>query len=138
MKSIVVSVREWGKTIPILVDDQGNVIAGHGRLLAARQLQVRQVPVLIAKGWSETQRRAYVLADNRLAESATWDGDLLAVELQELNAAEFDFTLLGFTTDEMDKLMQAGEFAAGSAGESGDLSVLQPIICPHCGGEIPR
>ena len=134
---LAASMREWGFTMPVLAAEDGTIIAGHGRVLAARQLDWKKLPVMIAKGWTEAQRRAYVLADNRLAESP-WDDELLAVELDALAADKFDMSLLGFTNDEMDALAKAGDFGPGSSDDQGDLSRLQPIVCPHCGGEVPR
>jgi ParB-like chromosome segregation protein Spo0J len=134
---LAASMREWGFTMPILAAEDGTIIAGHGRVMAARLLEWTKLPVMVAKGWTDAQRRAYVLADNRLAESP-WDDELLAVELDALAADKFDMSLLGFTNDEMDALAKAGEFGPGTAGDQGDLSILQPIICPHCGGEVPR
>jgi hypothetical protein len=78
---IAASIREWGWTVPVLVDEAGGIIAGHGRVLAARKLGIETVPVMVAAGWTEAQRRAYVLADNKLALNAGWDTDLLKVEL---------------------------------------------------------
>ena len=78
---IAASIREWGWTTPILVDEAGGIIAGHGRLQAARRLQMAEVPVVVASGWSEAQKRAYVIADNKLALNAGWDNELLALEL---------------------------------------------------------
>jgi len=93
---LVASIREWGWTMPVLVDEAGTIIAGHGRVLAARKLGLQEVPVMVARGWTDTQRRAYVLADNRLALNAGWDKDLLGSELQALQADGFDMPLLGF------------------------------------------
>ena len=93
---LAASIREFGFNNPILVDTNAGIIAGHGRLLAARKLQLDQVPVIVLDHLSETQRRAYILADNRLAMSAGWDEELLMLELQELNAADFDLSLTGF------------------------------------------
>jgi DNA modification methylase len=93
---IAASVREWGWTVPVLVDEHGGIIAGHGRVLAARQLGLTEVPVMVATGWSEAQRRAYVLADNRLALSAGWNEDLLRLELGDLHSEGFDLCLTGF------------------------------------------
>src|SRR5688572_1594857 len=93
---IAASMREWGWTNPVLVDEAGMIIAGHGRILAARKLGIAEVPVMIARGWTEAQKRAYVLADNQLALNAAWDGKLLAVEISDLRAAEFDIHLVGF------------------------------------------
>jgi ParB-like chromosome segregation protein Spo0J len=83
------SIREWGWTVPVLVDENGTIIAGHGRVMAARQLGLAEVPVMIAKGWSEAQCRAYVLADNKLAENAGWDKALLALEVNDLKSLGF-------------------------------------------------
>jgi ParB-like chromosome segregation protein Spo0J len=102
---IVASIREWGWTNPILVDESGSIIAGHGRVLAARKLGIEDVPVMVASGWSEAQRRAYVLADNRLALDAGWDKDLLRSELVELGELGFDLPLTGFSDGELGKLL---------------------------------
>jgi ParB-like chromosome segregation protein Spo0J len=83
---IAASIREWGWTMPVLVDESGLLIAGHARVLAARNLGIRDVPVVIATGWSDAQKRAYVLADNKLALNAGWDLELLKVELTDLQA----------------------------------------------------
>lgn len=93
---IAASIREWGWTTPILTDPEGGVIAGHGRLLAARQLGITEVPVMVAEGWTAAQRKAYVLADNQLALNAGWDAAVLSTELQGLSEVGFDLELLGF------------------------------------------
>src|SRR5690348_4283383 len=93
---LAASMREWGFTMPVLAAEDGTIIAGHGRVMAARLLEWTKLPVMIAKGWTDAQRRAYVLADNRLAESP-WDDELLAVELDALANGKFDMSLLGFT-----------------------------------------
>jgi hypothetical protein len=102
---IAASIREWGWTTPILVDEAGSIIAGHGRLQAARRLQMTEVPVVVASGWSEAQKRAYVIADNKLAMNAGWDNELLALELGELGELGFDVELTGFSDDEIKALM---------------------------------
>ncbi len=84
---IAASIREWGWTVPVLVDETGMIIAGHGRVLAAQRLGIDSVPVMVAAGWSEAQKRAYVLADNKLAQNAGWDDDLLGPELGDLRTA---------------------------------------------------
>ncbi|MBV8915150.1 MAG: ParB N-terminal domain-containing protein, partial [Acetobacteraceae bacterium] len=98
------SMREFGWTIPVLVDEAGTLIAGHGRVLAARKLGLADVPVMVAKGWSEAQKRAYALADNKLALNADWDPDLLRVELTDLLGQGADLALLGFSDAEVASL----------------------------------
>lgn len=93
---LAASIQEWGWTTPVLVDEEGSIIAGHGRVMAARKLGIEDVPVMVAAGWSEAQRRAYVLADNQLATNAGWDMDLLKVELGDLSELGFDLNLIGF------------------------------------------
>ena len=102
---IAASIREWGWTNPVLVDEDGGLIAGHGRLLAARKLGLTQIPTMVAKGWSEAQKKAYVIADNKLALNAGWDLELLAVELGDLQGFDFDLMLTGFSDDELSKLL---------------------------------
>jgi len=93
---IAASVTEWGWTTPVLVDEAGSIIAGHGRVMAARKLGLTDVPVMVATGWSEAQKKAYVLADNQLALNAGWDMDLLKVEVGDLDAEGFNLDLIGF------------------------------------------
>ena len=104
---IAASIREFGFNNPILVDGERGLIAGHGRLLAARKLGLDTVPVIELAHLSPTQKRAYILADNRLAENAGWDKELLALELADLKLSEFDLDLLGFSGDELDELLNA-------------------------------
>jgi len=98
---IAASIKEWGWTTPILVDETGEIIAGHGRVLAAQKLKIAEVPTMVAEGWTEAQKRAYVLADNKLALNAGWDMELLKVELLDLDAHNFDLGLIGFHEDEL-------------------------------------
>lgn len=105
---LAASIREWGWTTPVLVSPDGGVIAGHGRLLAARQLGMVNVPVIVAEGWSEAKTRAYVLADNQLAQNAGWDSELLALELGELGELGFNLDLTGFDGDEIAALTPGG------------------------------
>ncbi|MFQ3895480.1 site-specific DNA-methyltransferase [Sphingobium sp. R-7] len=102
---IAASMREWGWTNPILVDEAGTIIAGHGRVEAARKLGLLEAPVMIAAGWSEGKKRAYVIADNKLALNAGWDEALLAAELSDLNALAFDLDLIGFDATDLDRLL---------------------------------
>jgi DNA modification methylase len=102
---IAASIREFGWTNPILVDRKNGVIAGHGRLLAAQELGLRTVPVIELANLSEAQRRAYVLADNKLALNAGWDDNLLAAEVVDLVALGFDLSTTGFSVGEIDSLL---------------------------------
>jgi len=102
---IAASIREWGFTTAVLVDESGSIIAGHGRVMAARKLGMASLPVLVAAGWTDAQKRAYVIADNKLALNAGWDNELLALELGELGDLGFDLELVGFTDEEIAALM---------------------------------
>src|SRR3954466_14515559 len=102
---IAASIREFGFTNPVLVDGARGVIAGHGRLLAARKLGLTEMPTIELSHLTPAQRRAYILADNRLALSAGWDEDLLRIELGDLQAEGFDLALIGFDADEIGKLL---------------------------------
>ena len=106
---IAASIGEWGWTVPVLVDAQGGIIAGHGRVLAAARLGLDSVPVMVAEGWSAAQIQAYRLADNKLALNAGWDDAALAFDLGELRAEGFDLALTGFGPDEITGLLDATE-----------------------------
>jgi ParB-like chromosome segregation protein Spo0J len=135
---IAASMREWGWTNPILVDEQGTIIAGHGRVMAAQKLGYTEAPVMVAKGWSKAQMKAYVLADNQLAANAGWDADLLKVELADLDGLNFDLSLVGFDTGFMAAMFDQVDFEPGSIDEQGKLDELAPKIvqCPHCGEDF--
>ncbi len=134
---IAASITEFGWGAPILVDGQNNVIAGHGRLLAARKLGMAQVPVVPMEHLTEIQRKALILADNKIGENGSWDDDLLGLELAELQEAGFDLGLTGFSADEWDKLIagdpsndgltdedQVPEIAETAISKPGDIWVL--------------
>ena len=103
---IAASIKEFGWTNPILVDGYNGIIAGHGRLMAARKLGMTEVPVIEISHLTPTQKKALVIADNKLALNADWDTDLLTIELDELLADGFALELLGFNKDELDKLLE--------------------------------
>ena len=132
---IAASIKEWGWTVPVLVDEDGGIIAGHGRVMAARKLGITEVPVMTAGGWTEAQKRAYVLADNKLAENAAWDDDLLKVEIGELDATGFDLAKLGFDAVELSELMFEPTFEPTDGSDQGRLDA-QPVTCPSCGHEF--
>jgi ParB-like chromosome segregation protein Spo0J len=106
------SIREFGWTNPVLVDGANGIIAGHGRVLAARKLGLERVPVIELAHMSEAQKRAYVLADNQLALNAGWDEALLKLELADLSELGFNFGLIGFSEGELERLL-AGEGKTG-------------------------
>ena len=106
---VAASITEFGWTNPILVGGDGVIIAGHARLLAARKLRLREVPVIVLDHLSETQRRALVLADNRLALSAGWDEEMLRVELESLKEESFDLDIVGFTAEELEAILAGPE-----------------------------
>lgn len=114
---IAASMREWGWTNPVLVDEAGTIIAGHGRILAARQLGLSEAPVMVAKGWTEAQKSAYVIADNRLAEKAGWDTKLLALEIEDLRLEDFDIDLTGFSADALEGMFDDMESDADGGTE---------------------
>ena len=102
---IAASIRQWGWTTSVLVSEDSTIIAGHGRVLAAQTLGLKSVPVMVAHGWSEAQKRAYVIADNKLALNAGWDDALLGVEIAGLKDLGFDLDLIGFSDLELGSLL---------------------------------
>lgn len=132
VEQLAASIDRFGFTIPVLAAEDGTIIAGHGRVMAAQRLGLSTVPVLVARGWSDEQRKAYTLADNRLAENATWDDDLLRIELGELRDAGMDATFLGFSTHELDTIFNGWEasekkIAAVDANAAGDGELYADI-----------
>lgn len=140
------SLDQWGWTNPLLVDEEGELIAGHGRLAAAKLRGLREVPVIVLAGLTEAQRRAYRVADNRLAENAGWDDDKLAAVMKDLRALDFDLSAIGFDDDELAELLEPddadtpregntdGEAApppAPPVSRAGDLWLLGPhrLLC---------
>ena len=110
---IAASIREFGWTNPILTDGDNGVIAGHGRLAAARKLELTEVPVIELGHLSPEQKKAYILADNRIALNSGWDEELLKLELQELQGVDFDLDLLGFGDDEIERLLNGDQVGGG-------------------------
>ena len=134
---IAASIRKFGFTNPVLIDARGQIVAGHGRVTAARQLGRRDVPTIELGHLTEAERRAYVIADNRLAELAGWDREILAIELQALTELDLDFELeiTGFETAELDLLLDGILIAGQRAGIHGvqvcllfsQLAVQEPL-----------
>ena len=130
---IAASIAEFGWTVPCLVGEDGELIAGHGRVLAATQLGLAAAPVIVLGHLTEAQRRAYRLADNKLTELGTWDEALLSAELQDLLAEDFDLSLIGFEDGELQALLTGeGEPEAGSSETEDDVPELpeDPVSRP--------
>lgn len=137
VQQLVNSINEFGFTTPILVDGVNSLIAGHGRLAAAEQIGMTEVPAIRVAGLSESQVKALRIADNQLALNATWDLDLLAAELNELNDEQFELDVLGFDDDFLNGLLDDdvpditdGHGEGDSAGEDGAADVVL-VIGPY-------
>ena len=105
---IAASIIEFGFLNPILVDSKDGIVAGHGRLSAAKELALDVVPVVVLDHLTENQKKAYILVDNKLAENATWNEELLAEEIIKLNLQDFDLNILGWTDEEIKALQEDG------------------------------
>ena len=132
---IAASIAEFGFLNPILVDTNAGILAGHGRLLAARKLGLECVPVVILDHLSETQKRAYIICDNKSAEQAGWDDEILRGEMADLKAADVDLAMLGFSDDELCALLaeiepETAESAAGEAEEEIPEAPVEPVTRP--------
>lgn len=124
---IAASINEFGFTNPILIDEDHGVIAGHGRLLAAHQLEIKKVPCIILDGLSDIQKKAYVIADNKLALNAGWDEEMLSLELKDLQDMDFDLGLTGFDDDELGDFLNMGD---EKTGLTDDDAVPEPPETP--------
>lgn len=130
------SIKEFGFNNPVLIDKDNSIIAGHGRVMAARRLGLTQVPCIRLEHLTETQRKAYIIADNRLALNAGWDNQMLTVELNDLKADDFNLDLLGFDVDELNALLDPVELTEGKTDEDEVPEVPEePITKP---GDIYR
>lgn len=124
---VAASIREFGFTNPVLIDGQGGIIAGHGRVMAARTLGLAEVPCIRLAHLTEAQKRAYVIADNKLALNAGWDNDLLALELRELDQLGFDLELTGFDARELDEIFaELDDENADGQGEADAVPDVRP------------
>jgi hypothetical protein len=112
-------IREWGWTVPILIDEHDGIIAGHGRVLAAQQLAIADIPVVVARGWSDAQKRAYMIADNEVTAHSSWNKELLRVELADLAQQGIDLETIGFSAAELTA-------KAGGEGELPQALQLEP------------
>lgn len=137
---IAASIKEFGFTNPVLIDNENQIIAGHGRILAARKLKMKEVPCIRLGYLTETQKKAYVIADNKLALNSGWDEELLALEIADLKDEDFKIEILGFTDEELALINDAANknFEPATEDEQSKLDQLDPkwIACPHCGKEF--
>ena len=126
---IAASIREFGWTNPVIIDEKGEIIGGHGRVLAAESLGLREVPCIVASGWTEAQKRAYRIADNALTESP-WDQELLRFEIGELIALNFDVDLLGFPDLDLALAGLPAEAAPTMSKEEARVTLAQRFMVP--------
>ena len=135
---LAASIKEFGFRNPILVDGVG-IIAGHGRLMAARKLGLDKVPTIDCSDMTETQKKAYIIADNKLALNSGWDTDLLSLEISQLDTDGFNLEVLGFNADELSLFLKGDpNFDPASEDDQSKLDELEPkwVSCPHCGKEF--
>ena len=133
---LAASLREFGFVSPVVISENNTIVAGHGRILAARKLGMEKVPCVRESHLSDTQRRAYTLADNKLV-GDEWDGDMLALELQELKALDFALELTGFSAKEIDDTFSSSGGGGGEGAESVYTQKVQsPVYTPK--GEKPK
>ena len=109
VNQICASINEFGFTNPLLIDEKDSIIAGHGRLMASKKLGMEEVPCIVLEGLTEAQKKAYIIADNKMALNAGWDEELLKIELENLKELDFDLELTGFNIDELDDILGKNE-----------------------------
>ena len=126
IRQIAQSIERFGFTNPVLIDEANGIMAGHGRVLAAQAIGLTEVPCLRLAHLSETEKRAYILADNKLALNAGWDQELLAIELQGLIEANYSVEVTGFTIGEVDAVLQAAQEAAPAGSDAAEDACPEP------------
>jgi ParB-like chromosome segregation protein Spo0J len=134
------SIREFGFTNPILIDAENGIIAGHGRVMAASKLGLAKVPCIRLAHLTDTQKRAYIIADNKLALNAGWDEEMLGLELADLRESDFDLGLLGFDNFAIEQFLnppERNDEAPESSGGEIDVDGMEMgCACPKCGFEF--
>ena len=138
VNQIVASINEFGFTNPLLIDEKDSIIAGHGRLMASKKLGMEEVPCIVLEGLTEAQKKAYIIADNKMALNAGWDFNLLSLELENLKELDFNLELTGFSVDEIDGLLNTNEDIEDNDYEEQDLKENNTQLhkCPECGCEF--
>ena len=138
IKQIASSIKEFGFNNPILIDEKGEIIAGHGRLLASELLKLEEVPCIELKHLTKAQKKAYIIADNKIALNAGWNEELLKLEIESLKELDFDLDLLGFDSLELEDILgesQEIEMKDFFEGIEQKEKVEKTFICEHCGKE---
>ena len=138
---VAAAIREFGFRVPVVAKSDGTVVDGHLRLKAAKKLGLTEVPVVLADDMTDLQIKAFRLSVNKMAELAEWDDELLAIELHELNAADFDMALLGFDAVELSAAMGLDSLPDQSEPESSSKEIdpddyKMGCMCPKCGFEF--
>jgi len=139
---VAASIKEFGWQQPLVVDKEGVIIAGHTRLLAAKQLGLKEVPVVVATDLTPAQVKAFRLTDNRVAQETSWDYELLAIELDELSGFDIDVAITGFDDDEIEGMAigepEIREYAEEIEAEDKDEPEDHLIHCPYCGKSFDK
>ena len=131
IKQICESIKEYGWTNPVLIDEKGMIIAGHGRVEGAKKLDIKEVPCIVLSGLTEAQKKAYVIADNKMALNAGWNEEVLKTELENLKELDFDLELTGFSKKELEKLFD-------EINESNPYTAKTEIPQYEIKGEMPE
>ena len=138
INQVASSIKEFGFTNPVLVDADGGIIAGHCRTLAAKKLKFKEVPCIELSNLTEAQKKAYIIADNKLALNASWNEELLKIEIESLKELDFDLDLLGFDSLELQDLLgESKEIEMKDFFEEIEQKekIEKTFICEHCGKE---
>ncbi|MCM1512527.1 MAG: ParB/Srx family N-terminal domain-containing protein [Oxalobacter formigenes] len=135
INQIAASIKEFGFNNPILTDGDNGVVAGHGRLYAALKLGLEKVPVIELSHLTPSKKKAYILADNRIAENARWDHDLLKIEAEDIKLEGIDIELTGFSLSEIDNF-ELADFFTEEEKKPEKSHEPKTIVCPHCGEEF--
>lgn len=134
--ALMKSIKSFGFTAPVMIDDEGIIIAGHGRVEAAKRLHYTTVPCIRLSNLSKAQQKAYVIADNQLASMATWDWDMLSSEIDNLKDEDFDIGLLGFTKEQIDEMIGSPDDPVEIPDENVKKPDSDTAICPKCHHEF--
>ena len=129
---IMASIKEFGFTNPVLIDSDNQIIAGHGRVIAAQRLEMKIVPTITLEHLTDAQKKAYVIADNKLALNAGWDPEMLRIELDDLGLSSFDLTLTGFSKNEIERINESLDVEPPSDFSEFGESIETQYQCPKC------